>query len=767
MKTWNFYLSGILYGKIDEEEGAIFVRRLDPETGKLCPRASYGETDEVFFAGLCSRSLREFFQHRREYEEQIAGRPESFTTKGGEVFSRRRQDSYIQRRRKFPKDLFYGKEGIYAVCMSGRDYAAVLVLDGFEQQTVLKKWSQVYPEISEGGDGKKNQPAPVHPVRFLGTFFVPTRDGERLATDVYLPGDLEEEDFGGTKEDTEERRCTARRTTGQKKPRKFPTVLVRTPYGKSVGASVYYRFVQRGYAVVIQDTRGREDSTGQWIPEYYEVEDGDDTLNWIAAQEWSDGQAAMTGGSYLGYVQWAAAASGNPHLKALLSSVTAGSAFVDIPRRGGCFTSGMLAWAFAMSEQRMRPDLMVREDWDEILDIRPLSVLAEKALGHPVPFLEKWLEHRDMDEFWKRSNWRERYQGGPVPALIMSGWFDDNGMGTTEALDLVKSWPKGTWKAVLGPWKHSGNADYDLHGIYLGENALRYDMDLLCMMWLEHFLKGVDNGIEKTPTVEYYTVGENRWKTAESWPVEETKEVICYLDGTEENQAVGTGTVCGAGVLSWEKPCGVELPSREKSCDAKLPSCEKPCGAENKQDSLLYDPDFPSTHIVDMSENELEVPEDYTQEERRRDILTYSTPVLEEPLTITGDALVRIYFSCDCPDTDFVVRITDVDENGRSVKLADGVLGAKYRNGFEEPEYLEPGKIYQADIRTTKISNTFLPGHRMRVTVTCSAKNFIFPNSNTRLGFDSPDKQKAAVTIYRGGEQASWVRLRVEKQADT
>ena len=116
------------------------------------------------------------------------------------------------------------------------------------------------------------------------------------------------------------------------------------------------------------------------MPEYYEIEDGDDTLNWIAAQNFSDGQVSMTGGSYLGYVQWAAAASGNPHLKAMLSSVCAGSAFVDIPRRGGCFNSGMLAWAFAMSEQKMRPDLMAQENWDEILDIRPLEDIPRKAL---------------------------------------------------------------------------------------------------------------------------------------------------------------------------------------------------------------------------------------------------------------------------------------------------------------------------------------------------------------------------------------------------
>ena len=547
---------------------------------------------------------------------------------------------------------------------------------------------------------------------------VPTRDGEQLATDVYLP-------------------------TGTKETR-FPTVLVRTPYGKGKDKEQYYRFLQRGYAVVVQDTRGREDSTGEWRPEYYEIEDGDDTLNWISAQPFSDGQVSMTGGSYLGYVQWAAAASGNPHLKAMLSNVCAGSAFIDIPRRGGCFNSGMLAWAFMMTEKRLRADLVAQDNWDEILDIRPLNQIPKQALGHEVPFLEKWLEHTDMDDFWERGNWSKRYKGGQVPALIMSGWFDDNGMGTTEALDLVKSWEKGTWKAVLGPWKHSGNAQYDLHALRLGDNALRYDMDILCMKWLEHFLKGVENGIEKTAAVEYYTIGENQWKTAESWPVETSERKMFYLDGGDmslgqESSARGTGESCGHGVLSDTLP--------------------KTSGAED----YVYDPDHPSVHIIDMSENELEVPEDYTDEEKRADMLSFSTPVLTEPLTVTGDMQAELYVSCDCPDTDFVVRVTDVDENGHSVKLADGVIGAKYRNGFEHPEYMEPGEIYKITIRTTKLSNTFLPGHRMRVTITSSAKNFIFPNSNTKDGFNSKTRQKAHITIYRGGEHASGIWMPIEK----
>ena len=129
--------------------------------------------------------------------------------------------------------------------------------------------------------------------------------------------------------------------------------------------------------------------------------------------------------------------------------------------------------------------------------------------------------------------------------------------------------------------------------------------------------------------------------------------------------------------------------------------------------------------------------------ERREDMLSYTTEPFKEPFTITGELAVKLYVSCDCPDTDFMVRITDVDETGRSIKLADGVLCAKYRNGFEQAEYLRPDQIYPVTIRTTKISNTFLPGHSLRLTVTSSGKNFIFPNSNTEDGFDSTSYGKS------------------------
>ncbi len=693
MERWGFYFSGIRYGIFEKEGGYIFHERLLVEEGKFSKREELTK-EETWYQRIGKMDVLEALIHVEEYEAALEEGKERFLTKAGTRYERKSDKEYVEREIKFPKDLMVEDGRIIAFVTPGRDYCSVLVREGCEDKTILAKWKITYSEDLCCVNGPQ-------------THMIPMRDGVRLATDVYLP----------------------------KKAGQVPTVLVRTPYGKRDGVEQYYRFVQRGYAVVIQDVRGREDSEGEWLPMYYEVEDGDDTLNWIAGESWSDGNIAMTGGSYLGYVQWAAAASENPHLKAMLSSVCAGSAFIDMPRRGGCFDSGMLAWAFLVSGKRMTPEKMARDDWEEVLDIRPLEELASKALGYDVPFLRKWFEHMDYDEFWRQGNWKERFGKRKVPALIMSGWFDDNGMGTTEALDLYQDYEEK--KVILGPWMHSGNANYDIHGFALGDNALRYDLDLICFAWLDHYLKGMDNGIENTAKVEYYTMGSNVWKSASNWPVPETDELILYLDGEEEDAAVRN-----RGKLAWSK---ADMESLEGT------------------DSYMYDPKNPANHIIDMSENEIEVPEDYTEEEKRDDILCYSTECLAEDVTITGDAFAELYISSDCEDTDLVVRVTDVDENGRSMKLADGMISVRYRNQFTRPEYMEPGKIYQVKIRTTKLSHTFKKGHKLRVTVTSSAKNFIFPNRNMREGFNGVEMKTAVNCIHRGGKYASCIVFRRER----
>lgn len=157
-------------------------------------------------------------------------------------------------------------------------------------------------------------------------------------------------------------------------------------------------------------------------------------------------------------------------------------------------------------------------------------------------------------------------------------------------------------------------------------------------------------------------------------------------------------------------------------------------------DSYTYDPADPAEHIIDLSENELGVPEDYTLVEQRPDVLSYTTPALTQPLVLTGDFTVELYVSSDAPDTDFIVRITDVDEHGQSRKLADGVLSARYRDGFGAPQaHGCRGRVYKLSIRTSKLSAAFQPGHRLRLTVTSGARNFLFPNRNTGAGFDGTE----------------------------
>lgn len=179
-------------------------------------------------------------------------------------------------------------------------------------------------------------------------------------------------------------------------------------------------------------------------------------------------------------------------------------------------------------------------------------------------------------------------------------------------------------------------------------------------------------------------------------------------------------------------------------------------------DFYEYDPLNPSTHIIDMSENEIKVPEDYTEEEKRQDMVCYTTEVLKEDLTITGDILAELYVSSSAEDTDFFVRVTDVDENGRSIKLADGLLSARYREGFEKSVFMEKDKVYKLVIRTTKISNCFKKGHCLRVTITSGAKNFVFPNSNTREGYNSSVTVVAENRIHHGGIYPSKISVRAE-----
>jgi putative CocE/NonD family hydrolase len=671
---FKYYEHGVHCGDFTLDDKGVSGRRLDRFTGRwsdespLAPDAD-SQGDEFPFEEVLP-AFKAFSLSRRDSRAEEAVLPD------GRVYQR-----YRTARDKTGKksvtiwalvsegpmlDLAIDDEmgTLRAVFRTTRHGTDVLAEDGWEGTTPVAMWDDVLI------------PAPCG-IRHRGTEYAETRDGVRLATEVWLPDDGEN-------------------------GKKYPTVLIRTPYGRMINGKRMAYLAERGYALVSQDVRGRDDSEGEFTPSANEISDAEDMLNWLVAQPWCDGSIGMIGASYLGRVQWQAAAAGHPALKALVSQVTAGGPFVDTPMPGGAFQSGFFAWMFMMSERSAAKEKMIRSDWPRLLASRPLRDIPEKALGKKLPFWEKWIEHPNYDEFWSSGDWAAYGDRINVPALLISGWYDDDGMGTVQAWKMNSSRGRKNQRMILGPWFHNYNSTRSIHGVRFGPNALRYDLDIVALRWFEKFLKGVDNGVESLPAVEYYMVGVNEWMEASSWPPEDSKPTPLYLhSGGRANGASGDGT------LSFEAPGG------------------------EPADEYDYDPNDPAPQLIEMSENEMAVPENYREVEAREDILVYTSEPLDAPLSIAGDVIAVLHAASDAPDTDWIVRLTDVDSNGDSIRLADRVLRARYRDSWSDPKLLTPGETVRYEISLPHIANTFLKGHRIRVHVTSSAANLTFPNPNT------------------------------------
>lgn len=684
MEDFLYYISGIPAGRARFFPDRIEDERISPDTGAA--EESRALPPEEFFHPGIHRLWRLDGGACRWTGERVTLGDMSFArhlSYGGGVV-------YAQLSSENPVDAVTLDGALIGFLLPSRNEGVTVVRPGLEACTNLRLWR-------EAGVS----PA-AYTLRRLPTAMVPMADGVHLATDVILPVGADE---------------------------KLSAILVRTCYNKNDNAGMWAKYARRGYAVVIQDVRGREASEGEWIPFVHEREDGSDTLDWIAAQPWSNGAVGMLGGSYLGYVQWAAAASGNPHLKALVSQVTAGSPFVDLPRRGGVFGSGILAWSFMIARQKTDKSAAVRADWPELLAHRPIRDIPRRALGESIPFFDAWMEHEDGGPFWDAADWSLHADKIDVPALYISGWFDDDGPGTTQAWAMNRRTGRANQRFLCGPWLHKCNSARKLHSLELPANALRYDLDLLYLRWFDRFLKGVKNGVENRPAVEYYLLGRNEWHTASAWPPKEVEAASFFLTPGEEARR---------GALS------PSAPEAESSM------------------SYSSDPGDPFPYLINVSENECAVPEDYAEAERRDDVLLFTGPVLEEELIIAGEPWVEFDGSCSRPDADWVVRLTDVGSDGSSVRLADGILRARYRRSFDAPELLTPGKREPFRISMTRIAHAFLPGHRVRLQIASGADNLAFPNSQT--GARESDAQillSAELTVFQGGKHPGRVVLPV------
>jgi putative CocE/NonD family hydrolase len=286
---------------------------------------------------------------------------------------------------------------------------------------------------------------------------VPMRDGVRLSTNVFLPTS----------------------------PPKVPALLVRTPYGKGAALIAGYKlFIDHGFAVVVQDVRGRYDSQGVFRPPLQEDNDGNDTINWIAAQPWSDGSVGMLGGSYLGIAQWRAALQRNPHLRAIFPVVAGSDEYLDrFYSRGGAYKIGhRMLW---IAENLTLPRY-ARPPFEEYVEHLPLRMMDRYTTGQSISFYQESLNHPFYDGYWRARSTRERLSEVNTPAFIVGGWYD-NYVESDLATFVALRKRSGAHRILIGPWPHNMSAEFP--GVSFGRQA-GVAIRSLQLDWFTHWLRG-------------------------------------------------------------------------------------------------------------------------------------------------------------------------------------------------------------------------------------------------------------------------------------
>jgi len=582
-----------------------------------------------------------------------------------------------------PMDLIVGADNalIAAIDPPGD---VVMVQRGYESLTTVGSW--MAGNISPAKFG----------YRALGKQMVPMPDGVRLATLVYLPS----ADAGET----------------------FPTILVRTPYGITGLIGGFWHYAARGFAVVLQAARGTSYGDPAGLSEgtlelmVNEPNDGQAALDWITKQPWSDGKICMQGGSYVAYTQWTAAMSGNPALKCLVPESSMGTAFTDQPYVGGGMLVGMAYYAFFMHNQPLLPT----RTWTDVLAHRPLVDLDDFATGRNIPNWDQLVLNATNAAYWKRQDWHRSSIRPELATLQISGWFDDDLPGTTSNWSLMQRIGKAPQRLMLGPWKHGYNNDRMLNGYSYGLDALRDDVWLIKQRWYDYHLKGVDNGVT-APRVEYFVLGDNRWRSATAWPPTDVTSQTWYFHGDGRANRLFT-----AGTLDRESPLGDE-PVERYTYDPKDPP-----------------PNWMSFEQMQRWEDVQTFQWDMKDLESRHDVVTFTSAPLTEDVTIAGDVLAVLYASTDVKDTDWWVHVSDVDLAGRSNRLTLGTLRARFRHlqdprfrgqgsNFETEQLLSgnPADVVKYEIGIRGVANTFKKGHRIRVAIMNALDNYTFPNSNT------------------------------------
>ena len=520
---------------------------------------------------------------------------------------------------------------------------------------------------------------------------VPMRDGTILRADVWRPD-----------------------ADGQ-----FPVLIERTPYDKTgssesnLKAGEFYGL--HGYVVVIQDVRGRFASDGEFYPFRDDGDganqDGYDTVEWAAEQQWSNGNIGTIGGSYSGATQYRMLSTQPPHLKAQFVRQSSADYYDEWVYRGGAFEHGFnVMWtlkhtgtnarklsALGTEDAVEKSVTKASDDYKKWLEHSPISPLPPIAELHD--WFTDWMNHPNHDEFWEEFNNRRSHDRVNVPVHHFGSWYDCFLRGTIENYKgmrekAVTPEARAGQSLTIGPWVHDpGPADLRTAGdVDFGEQA-KLGWFTTRLRWFDHWLKGIDNGVESDKPVKLFAMGINKWREFNEWPPEGAINTPFYLSEGTSNSAVSLND----GVLSITKPDGFG-----EVFDGYDSDPENPIRS------------FGGGHLGDNNG-----PRD--QRGYEDNMLTYTTEILENPLDVTGHVKAVLHASSSAIDTDWIVRITDVHSDGTSMLICDGILRARFKDSFEKPIALVPHMPMEFEVDMWATSHVFQQGHRIRVAVASSS----------------------------------------------
>jgi putative CocE/NonD family hydrolase len=526
---------------------------------------------------------------------------------------------------------------------------------------------------------------------------------------------------------------------------KFPVLLERTPYDRKNESSMAYELSSHGYVVVLQDTRGRYDSGGEFYPFRDESHDGYDTVEWAAQLEYSNGKVGMFGGSYVGATQMLAAMARPPHLVAIFPYVT-GSDYYD----GWTYQSGVLmqwftsSWTSILAVDtlcRQAEKTMAPGEWARQLPLENYPVLKPPPPTALAPYFHDWIEHERNDSYWQRWRVSDHYREMNVQGLHVAGWHDLFLKGSIRNYTGLRAdgptpEARSDQRLLIGPWGHAPTSPEGKIGdVVFGRDAM-LDMTGTALKWFDYTLKGIKNEYASSSPVRLFIMGENAWRDEQEFPLARTRYTRYYLHSSR-----GANGSSGDGTLSIVAP-GAERP-----------------------DQFDYDPGRPVPTIggrLCCGGALPPGPFDQRPNESRADVLVFSTPRLQVDLEVTGFITVELYAATSVVDTDFTALLADVDANGYARFLTDGIVRTRYRDTTTDADELVPGKIYKYTIDLWATGNVFKAGHQVRLYI--SSSNFPRFNRNPNTGermLGSTRFLTAHQTIYHDGKNSSALILPV------